>query len=90
VWKEADKVSHLAGLIFFAVEYLMLFWFYVYGCRGEYLKPILPQGLARDILLSNIGLSTIAFLSAIPSATYYGKGEIDFKSSLWVSYFRHP
>jgi hypothetical protein len=82
VWKEADKVSYLVGLIFFVVEYLILFWFYIYSYRGEYLKPILLQGLARDILLSNIGLSIIAFLSAIPFATYYGKGEIDFKLSL--------
>jgi surface polysaccharide O-acyltransferase-like enzyme len=38
--KEVNKELYLAGLIFFAVEYCMLFGFYQYGCRSLYKTPI--------------------------------------------------
>jgi hypothetical protein len=77
VLKEADKAFHLAGLIFFAVEYSMLCWFYGHGCRKLYWKPThQSQGenatLVQDLLWSNIGLSIIAIISAVPSAYFYG------------------
>lgn len=88
VLKEVNEELHLAGLIFFAVEYCMLFGFYRYGCRS--LKtPIQFQGedgtLIPDILRSNKILSAIAFAAAIPSAICYGKDVIDFELTLWVS-----
>jgi hypothetical protein len=90
LWKEADKGLHLAGLIFFAVEYCALFGFYRYCCRSLYETPILQrQGKDRtlipDILRSNKILSAIAFAAAIPSAICYGTDVIDFELTLWVS-----
>jgi hypothetical protein len=89
VLKEVNEELHLAGLIFFAVEYCILFGFYRYGCRSLYKTPIQHQGedgtLISDILRSNKILSAIAFVATIPSAICYGTDVIDFELSLWVS-----
>jgi hypothetical protein len=83
---EAQKAYHLAGLIFFALVYGLLFLFY---CGDACYQPELPNNSTvnrvHDIISANKVLSVVAFLSAIPSAALYGKDKIDFELSLWVS-----
>lgn len=88
VLEEANKGLHLSGLIFFAVEYCMLFGFYWYCCRSLYKTPIQQHEtgtLVLNILRFNKILSAIAFAAAIPSAICYGKDVINFELTLWVS-----
>lgn len=86
--EKAQEELHLAGLLFFAVIYLILLVFYGYGFCNAYWKPKhQKQGNdpISDILLSNMILSLLTTISAVPSAIYYARGDIDFELSLWVS-----
>jgi hypothetical protein len=90
VLKKAQKAYHLAGLIFFAVVYILLLLFYGYGFFKYYWKPKHQEqekgeNLISKILRSNMVLSSIAILSAVPSAALYMTDNIDFELSLWVS-----
>jgi hypothetical protein len=86
--KTAQKKYHLAGLLFFAVIYLILSVCYGYSFCKYYRE--LKQGKQgktpiSDILLANTILSLFTTISAISSAVCYATDNIDFELSLWVS-----
>ena len=90
--KKDQKEYHLAGLIFFALVYFLLFLFY----RSKYsYQPEESQNdntlqnnlrnTLQNILSANKVLSVVSFLSAIPSTILYMTDAVNFASSLWVS-----
>jgi hypothetical protein len=88
--KKGHKGSHIAGLCFFAMEYVLLFIFYGHIFLTSYRKPKHgKQGedteKIHDIVVFNMVLSSSAFIAAIPSLILYAKEVVDFEGSLWVS-----
>lgn len=84
----AQKQYHLAGLLFFAVIYLILSVCYGYGsCKHHWKRKQQKQEKTPilDILLANTILSSLTTISAIFSAVCYATDNIDFELSLWVS-----
>ncbi|KAH7317242.1 hypothetical protein BKA65DRAFT_111462 [Rhexocercosporidium sp. MPI-PUGE-AT-0058] len=90
VLKKYYKASHIAGLCFFAMEYVLLFVFYAHVFHVSYCKPKNGRrgdtDKIHDIVMFNMVLSSCAFIVAIPSLVLYAEEVVDFELSLWIKY----